>query len=72
MHFTKNSDNTLNSDLLDEGEGDQVPGDNAVVHELQEGGESEGQHLAEAERRSFISQASIKKTLHQKNDTNYI
>ncbi len=35
--------------LLDEGEGDKVPGHNAMIHELQEGGESEGQHFTEAE-----------------------
>lgn len=37
--------------LFDEGERDQVPGHNAVVHQLQEGGESEGQHLTKAEER---------------------
>lgn len=31
--------------LLDEGQGDQVPGHDAVIHQLQEGGEGEGQHL---------------------------
>lgn len=34
--------------LLDEGEGDEVPRYNAMIHELQEGSESEGQHFAKA------------------------
>lgn len=41
--------------LFDKGERDQVPGDNAVIHQLQEGGESEGQHLTEAVGRKELS-----------------
>lgn len=37
--------------LFDEGQRDQVPGHNAVVHQLQESSESEGQHLTKAEGR---------------------
>lgn len=49
MLWDNNVYNICNDNLFDKGEGDQVPGDNAVVHELQEGGESEGQHLTKAE-----------------------
>lgn len=35
--------------LFDEGDGNQVPRHNAMVHELQEGCEGEGQHFTKAE-----------------------
>lgn len=35
--------------LLNEGDGNHVPGNNAVVHELQEGGQGVCQHLTVAE-----------------------
>ena len=36
--------------LLDEGHGEGVPGDDAVVHELNEGRQREGQQVSEAAR----------------------
>lgn len=40
--------------LLDEGDGDEIPGHNSMVHQLQEGSESEGQHLPKAQgKRTF-------------------
>lgn len=34
--------------LFDEGEGDKIPGHDAVIHQLQERSESEGQHFTKA------------------------
>lgn len=39
------------ADLLDEGHRESVPGDNAVVHQLHKGRQSEGQQVAETKRR---------------------
>lgn len=41
---------TGSADLLDESHGERVPGDDAVVHELHEGREREGQQVAETTR----------------------
>lgn len=38
------------ADLLDEGHRKSVPGDNAMVHQLHEGGQSEGQQVAKTTR----------------------
>lgn len=35
--------------LFDEGKGNEIPGHNAVIHQLQESSESEGQHFTKTE-----------------------
>lgn len=42
----------MDSDLFDERQRDEVPGHYSMVHQLQEGSESEGQHLPKAEERA--------------------
>lgn len=44
-------DSFLLADLLDEGHGESVPGDDAVVHQLHKGRQSEGQQVAKTKRR---------------------
>lgn len=39
----------MDSDLFDERQRDEVPGHYSMVHQLQEGSESEGQHLPKAD-----------------------
>lgn len=44
----------MDSDLFDERQRDEVPGHYSMVHQLQEGSESEGQHLSKADEETRV------------------